>query len=149
MFWTDWGWDERIERANMDGTNRTVVIRTGLFYPNGLALDATKNWLYWIDFYYDKLEVYEFPSKTRRQIISSRSEPKLSSPIGVTLYEDYVYWTDRNLKAIYRADRQTGKNAVKVLSTQSSPGLIHAYNTGKIVTPGISNSSLIFISTIK
>ena len=145
MYWTDWGFDERIEKANMDGANRTIVIRTGLYYPSGLALDIAKNWLYWVDFYFGKLEVYEFPSKRRRVIISSRSETFLSSPLGLTLYRDQLYWTDRNWKGIYRADRYTGGNVVKILSTHSTPTFIHAYDKNKTVTPGISNFCAIFL----
>ena len=139
MYWTDWGFDERIEKANMDGANRTIVIRSGLYFPSGLALDTTKNWLYWVDRYYDKLEVYEFPSETRKEIISSGSETFLSSPLGLALYGDYLYWTDRNWKGIYRADRDTGGNVVKILSTHSWPTFIHAYDKNYTVTPGISS----------
>ena len=139
MYWTDWGLDERIEKADMDGANRKIVIRTGIYYPNGLALDVDKNWLYWVDGYYDKLEVYEFPSEKRREIISSRAEAFLSFPLGLALYGNHLYWTDRNWKGIYRADRETGKNAAIVVSTQSRPALIHAYDKNTTVTPGIFN----------
>lgn len=145
MYWTDWGLDERIEKANMDGANRTIVIRSGLYYPSGLALDITKNWLYWVDWHYDKLEVYEFPSKTRREIISSHSETFLSYPLGLALYGDQLYWADRNWKGIYHADRDTGGNVVKILSTQSLPTLIHAYDKNNTVTPGISKFCFIFL----
>ena len=140
MYWTDWGFDERIEKADMDGSNRIIVIRTGIYFPSGLTLDVAKNWLYWVDWYYDKLEVYEFPSQTRREIISSHSEPFLSSPLGLALYENHLYWTDRTWRGIYRADRETGENVEKILSTQSRPMLIHAYDKNKTATPGISNS---------
>lgn len=141
MYWTDWGIDERIEKADMDGGNRTIVIRTGIYFPNGLALDVTRNWLYWIDWFYEKLEVYEFPSETRREIISSHSEAFLRYPFGLAIYGDHLYWTDRSWRGIYRADRETGGNTKKVLSTQSRPTLIHAYDKNKAVTPGIWNSS--------
>ena len=131
----------------MDGENRTIVIRTGIYFPNGLALDVTRNWLYWIDWFYEKLEVYEFPSERRREIISSHSEAFLSYPLGLALYGDHLYWTDRSWRGIYRADRETGGNAKKVLSTQSPPTLIHAYDKNKAVTPGILNSSS-FLSVI-
>lgn len=144
MYWTDWGIDERIEKADMDGTNRTIVIRTGIYFPSGLALDVAKNWLYWVDWYYDKLEVYEFPSQSRREIISSHSEPFLSSPLGLALYGNHLYWTDRTWRGIYGADRETGENVEKILSTQSRPTLIHAYEKNKTVTPGISNSCFLF-----
>lgn len=39
MFWTDWGKKPRIERADMDGGNRVVLIIDGIKWPNGLSLD--------------------------------------------------------------------------------------------------------------
>ena len=39
MFWTDWGRNPRIEKANMDGANRTTIVSTKLGWPNGMTLD--------------------------------------------------------------------------------------------------------------
>ncbi len=39
MYWTDWGSTAKIERAKGDGTDRTVLINTGLMWPNGITLD--------------------------------------------------------------------------------------------------------------
>ena len=145
MYWTDWGWDERIERADMDGTNRRVITRYGLIHPNGLTLDVSRNWLYWIDTLYAKLEVYEFPSNTRRTIIPAYREPFLTSPLGLTLYGSNFFWTDTHLNGIYRAERNTGGNASKVLSTSSQPALIHAYDRNMNITPGIIQPRLSYL----
>ncbi|XP_022782783.1 low-density lipoprotein receptor-related protein 4-like isoform X2 [Stylophora pistillata] len=135
IYWTDWGWNEKIEQVDMDGTNRRVIVRLGLFYPNGLTLDFQRNWLYWIDNFRGELEVYEIPSNTRRTIINSYGEPFLKSPLGLTLYESHFFWTDQRLNGVYQADRDTGRNASKVLSTFSQPGLIHAYDKNMNITP--------------
>ena len=47
MFWTDWGVDPKIERANLDGTNRVVIVTEDLIYPNGLALDFGQERIFW------------------------------------------------------------------------------------------------------
>ena len=39
MFWTDWGDSPSIERAQMDGTSRSVIVPGLLTWPNGLAVD--------------------------------------------------------------------------------------------------------------
>ena len=145
MYWTYWGWYRGIERADMDGTNRRVITRYRLLYPNGLTLDVSRNWLYWIDTYYAKLEVYEFPSNTRRTIISTYREPLLTSPLGLTFYGSNFFWTDTRLDGIYRADRNTGGNASKVLSTSSRPALIHAYDRNMNITPGIIQLRLSYL----
>ena len=39
IYWTDWGlWNQKIERANLDGTMREILVNTGLLYPNGIAV---------------------------------------------------------------------------------------------------------------
>jgi hypothetical protein len=49
MFWTDWGNDSRIERADMDGKNRRVIIRNNLRWPNGLTIDRPSARIIWAD----------------------------------------------------------------------------------------------------
>lgn len=39
LFWTDWGHIAKIERANLDGSERKVLINADLGWPNGLTLD--------------------------------------------------------------------------------------------------------------
>ena len=56
MYFTDWGSVGRIEKASMDGTNRTVIHNTSLTWPNALALDTQTQTLYWADASLDKIE---------------------------------------------------------------------------------------------
>lgn len=57
MYWTDWGEMPKIERANLDGTDRVVLLNTSLGWPNGLAIDYIAGKLYWGDAKTDKIEV--------------------------------------------------------------------------------------------
>lgn len=57
MYWTDWGQQPKIERANLDGTDRLVLVDSHLGWPNGLALDYSTGKLYWGDAKMDKIEV--------------------------------------------------------------------------------------------
>lgn len=57
MYWTDWGEHPKIERANLDGMDRVVLLNSSLGWPNGLALDYTAGKLYWGDAKTDKIEV--------------------------------------------------------------------------------------------
>ena len=41
MYWTDWGSQPAIERAKMDGTQRSILVNESLIWPNALALDKT------------------------------------------------------------------------------------------------------------
>ncbi|KAF7385234.1 hypothetical protein HZH66_012320 [Vespula vulgaris] len=50
VYWTNSDNDNpTIERSNMDGTNRTIIIRGNLYEPMGLAIDHDEGKLYWSD----------------------------------------------------------------------------------------------------
>jgi len=51
MYWSDWGStpSAKIERAGMDGSNRSVVIPSHLMWPNALAIDEDQGLLIWGD----------------------------------------------------------------------------------------------------
>lgn len=58
MFWSDWNEKKpKIERANLDGSDRTLLISEALTWPNGMALDVATNKLYWGDAKTHKIEV--------------------------------------------------------------------------------------------
>lgn len=58
MFWSDWNEKRpKIERANLDGSNRVVLVSEKLAWPNGIALDVVYNKLYWGDARTHKIEV--------------------------------------------------------------------------------------------
>lgn len=49
MYWTDWGENAKLERAAMDGSERTVLINNNLGWPNGLTVDKVSSQLLWAD----------------------------------------------------------------------------------------------------
>ena len=69
MYFSDWAFSQRksgkIERSNMDGTGREVVIGDELQYPNGLTMDSRQGHLYWVDAYTKKLERSDLDGKNR------------------------------------------------------------------------------------
>lgn len=47
---------------------------------------------------------------------------ELSHPFGLTQYQDFIYWTDFNLRSIERADKRTGLNRTVVLQVRHKLG---------------------------
>ena len=43
LFWSDWGKSPKIERAELDGSNRVAIIADLLVWPNGLTVDVYTN----------------------------------------------------------------------------------------------------------
>lgn len=71
MFWSDWGQNPRIERAFMDGTVRSAIISTKLYWPYGLALDYTTQRLYFADAYLKYIDYCDYDGKNRHQVLAS------------------------------------------------------------------------------
>ena len=62
MYWTDWGAQAKIERADMSGGARQTLVNKNLGWPNGITLDHQTQKLYWVDAYYDRVSCPRFNS---------------------------------------------------------------------------------------
>ena len=133
MFWSDWEQgDPRIERAFLDGSNRTRIKTTGLKYPNGLAVDFTGQRLYWCDAGTDKIGSVLFDGASPRIHFSLRSG---AHPFGLSLFNDMLYWSDWKKKGIFKGSKN-GRSTnvlksdteyvygVRVFAKENQPGNI-------------------------
>nr|XP_046260892.1 low-density lipoprotein receptor-related protein 2a isoform X2 [Scatophagus argus] len=123
MFWTDWGRNPRIERASMDGKLRTVIISNKLYWPNGLTIDYPNNLLYFADAYLDFIDYCDYNGNNRKQVLAS--DLVLQHPHAITIFEDFVYWTDRYINRVMRAHKWHGENQTVMLFNLPQPmGLV-------------------------
>lgn len=51
------GQTARIERSLLDGSNRTVLVRSGISLPRAIAIDFATHDVYWIDSVVDAIQV--------------------------------------------------------------------------------------------
>ena len=126
MYWTNWDNSPKIEKAEMTGKKRQVIVSSGLQQPNGLTLDPDKNRLYWVDDSYHTLEYLNLIQNKRVTLISSYNV--LPSPYGLTLLGDDLYWTDTQERAVFRVNKETGGNVTKFVTGIGEPMDIHGYN---------------------
>lgn len=89
MYWADWGVEPKIERARLDGSDRTVLLNTSIRAPFGLSLDRPSNCLYWCDQQLKKLAVLNLTSIESRDLVMN-----VSDCAGVAVLDDFVYWAD-------------------------------------------------------
>uniref|UniRef100_A0A8C4QIE6 Low-density lipoprotein receptor-related protein 2 n=1 Tax=Eptatretus burgeri TaxID=7764 RepID=A0A8C4QIE6_EPTBU len=152
MFWADWGKNPNIERASMDGRFRHIIISDKLYWPGGLTIDYTSNLLYFSDAYLDFIDYCEFDGSGRHQVIAS--DLILQHPHALTLFEDFVYWTERYSQRVIRANKWNGMNQTVMLSNVAEPlGLVvsHPVRQPSAWNPckGHSCSHLCLLSTIQ
>lgn len=69
IFWTDWGPKPKIERSEMDGSNRRSIITESVFWPNGLTLDYAMDRIYWADAKHHVIESATFDGSDRKKVI--------------------------------------------------------------------------------
>nr|CAH7753133.1 unnamed protein product [Callosobruchus chinensis] len=104
LFWSDWNEKEpKVERSNLDGSDRTQIVTERLGWPNGITLDLDAMKIYWCDAKLDKIEYANMDGTERRELINDN----VPHVFGFSLMGDYLYWTDWQRRAIDRAHKQT------------------------------------------
>ena len=126
LFWTDWGENPRIERIGMDGTLRDTIISTKIYWPNGLALDIPSKRVYFADSKLDFIDFCDYDGKNRQQVIANSHY--LLHPHSLAIFEDQVYWTDRQLNRVMQARKFRGKNESVVSHLVSQPLSVHVHH---------------------
>ncbi|XP_066155596.1 very low-density lipoprotein receptor-like isoform X2 [Euwallacea fornicatus] len=128
MFWTDWGQEPRIERAGMDGSHRQAIVTYDVRWPNGLTLDLVRKRLYWVDAKLNTISVCDWDGRDRKLILFSTTA--LRHPFSITTFEDWLYWTDWDRAAVFRANKFTGKDLSPITATEmvQNPMVIHVYH---------------------
>ena len=123
----------------MTGKERVVLLYLWRLNPNSLTLDHEQNRLYWLDSRNHKLEYLDLNLNIRVNLISSSY--LLPFPVGLTLLGDHLYWTDWQLRAVYRASK-TGGDVTNFVVNIGLPGDIHGYNVSEHATPGKREEAL-------
>ncbi|XP_025192655.1 very low-density lipoprotein receptor-like isoform X1 [Melanaphis sacchari] len=128
LYWSDWGSNAKIERAGMDGTHREVIASFDVKWPNGITLDLVSGRLYWVDAKLHTISSCNFDGSQRRLVLFSTTW--LPHPFSISTFEDSLYWSDWNQKAIIKANKFNGSNitAVTALHMTQNPMVVHVYH---------------------
>uniref|UniRef100_A0AAX7TL23 EGF-like domain-containing protein n=1 Tax=Astatotilapia calliptera TaxID=8154 RepID=A0AAX7TL23_ASTCA len=131
LFWSDKGSDSgvppKVASADMDGSN-LVNLYTGSMANIGfITADISTMKLYWGVAGTGVIERGTMDGASRVTVVSS-----LSHPWGLTIYQNYLYYTDLDYEVIERVEKDTGTNMVVMRSGMSGlHGLkVHARDTG-------------------
>ena len=101
IYWTDFVTD-KIQRANLDGSNVQDLVTQGLRGPSGIALDVGSGKMYWTDFGTDKIQRANLDGSNVQDLVTQG----LHSPRGIALdvAGGKMYWTDDGMHKIQRAN---------------------------------------------
>nr|XP_054763625.1 uncharacterized protein LOC129270250 [Lytechinus pictus] len=127
MFWTDWGSRPKIERANLDGSNRTIIVDCigTCGWPNGISLNDDGTLLYWIDNFNDKVEVVDLWGANRRTILQLENV----GPYDIAVFKSNILWTEFGSALSHAWTYANGSGVVMdtALDVFFSPRGIHVY----------------------
>ncbi|XP_038072970.1 low-density lipoprotein receptor-related protein 2-like [Patiria miniata] len=101
IYWANWGDNPKIDRADLDGNNRTLLVEGDLLWLNGIAIDFEANYLYWCDARLDKIERSDLSGNHRTILLDIQSYPGIH-PFGLALYKNSLYWTDWKSGTLHR-----------------------------------------------
>lgn len=93
LFWGEFGLPAQIERADLDGQNRRVILEDELNLPNGFALDTAERKLYFADAATGTIQIMGYDGQ-ERNILLTKSSPDSHNFFGMTLFQDYIMWTE-------------------------------------------------------
>ncbi|KAK6630731.1 hypothetical protein RUM44_002900 [Polyplax serrata] len=130
MYWTDWGDKPYIGKANMDGTNFRYLVNESLGWPNALTISYETNELFYGDARQDYIAMCDLEGNHRRIILSRNINPeaKLHHIFAMTVFEDYIYWTDWELKTVERCNKYSGTDCKTMVKLVHRPMDVHIYH---------------------
>ncbi|UCC22767.1 MAG: SMP-30/gluconolactonase/LRE family protein [Planctomycetota bacterium] len=117
IYWTDRDYD-RIQRANLDGTNIENLITTGVYDPRGITVDLFAGKMYWIDNYYDNIQRANLDGSNVENIVTGLTDPY--GGIALDVIAGTMYWTEYNGHRIRRANVD-GSNIRDIITGLSYP----------------------------
>ena len=118
MFWTDWGIEPKIERADMDGSNRLTIVSDGLLQPFGITVDYDGLKLYWCDSGTNIIEYVSLNGGGRTVLV--QDAVGLGGLFSLTVSGSLVFWTDTDTNAIYSTHKINGLNGGNITTVYSA-----------------------------
>jgi low density lipoprotein-related protein 2 len=126
MFYTDWGRfgeSGKIFRATMAGTLKEAIVSANLTQPSGLAIDYEEDMLYFTDAVREVIERVSIDGSRRQVLVTATIYP-----FAITVDRDFIYWTDLQLRGVYRAEKYTGSSMKEIVKRlDNSPRGIQIY----------------------
>ena len=113
MYWTDSSTD-KVQRANLDGSNIEDIITTGLRTPRGIAVDPEGGKIYWTDSGTDTIQRSDFDGSNIEDLITTGLRTPTS--IALDLVNSKMYWTDTGTDKVQRANLD-GSNIEDLITT--------------------------------
>ncbi|XP_041761026.1 low-density lipoprotein receptor-like isoform X5 [Anopheles merus] len=128
IYWSDVS-EKRIYKAPIDeGSDKTVVVKDQLVTSDGLAVDWIYNHIYFTDIKKSTIELTNFDGNMGKVLIQDDLE--IPRAIALDPIDGWMYWTDWDKEAVFKANKFTGKDVepVTAMHMLQHPMTIHVYH---------------------
>ncbi len=131
----------------MDGSKPRVIIDTEIRAPSALTIDHINKRIYWADENHILFSNMDGTKRCKgkfclvsnvvsfRIVLSSISQSQFPVPIkdiggitGLTLFEDFIYWSDQKSKTLSRSHKTSGGQHTELLSSWQTIRDIKVYH---------------------
>ena len=149
MFWLSWSRERKVERAEMDSSNRRVIIRENIYWPIRLTIDYSEQKIYWVDSELSYIYRANYDGSNRENVFRSPKRCLLGHLFALTLYENKIYWTDVKTGGIHSTNKNNGLRCPVTFSNVGYPRDIRAYEPKRQMLrprPGEFNIVVLLIS---
>ncbi|XP_025837382.1 low-density lipoprotein receptor-related protein 6 [Agrilus planipennis] len=109
IYWSEWGRLRSIKKAAMDGTNPQTLILNA-FSATGLTIDYEEKRLFWAEPNTPAIMSSDLNGLDKRIIVKE----DIVRPNSLTLYKDYIYWSDESTGEISKVEKSSGLNHTKI-----------------------------------
>ncbi|CAB4061166.1 LRP2 [Lepeophtheirus salmonis] len=122
------------DSVNANSAKPFIPVQNMTNVPSGLAIDYNEDMLYFTDAVREVIERVTI-NGTRRTVLVSAT----IYPFAITVDDSYIYWTDLQLRGVYRAEKHTGGNMKEIIKRlENSPrpngtAICRCFNGGKSV----------------
>lgn len=127
LYFSSWHLQAYIGKLGMDGSNFTRILtwNDNIAWPNALTIDFFTDRLYFADAHLDYIASSDLEGRYRHYVIKGNAVPHV---FAISLFDDYIYWTDWNLKSISRANKFNGEKIQVLRNTTHKPYDIHIFH---------------------
>uniref|UniRef100_A0A3Q1BPG7 EGF-like domain-containing protein n=1 Tax=Amphiprion ocellaris TaxID=80972 RepID=A0A3Q1BPG7_AMPOC len=120
LFWTDIGSQPVVERASLEGSERTIIASTNLVSPTGLTIDFTEDRLFWCDQRRGLIETAALDGSDRRVLL----ENQVGRPFDLAVFEDRLWISDQEHQQLRSVHKRTGKKLQRIHGSMVQPASI-------------------------
>ncbi|XP_011315523.1 vitellogenin receptor isoform X1 [Fopius arisanus] len=123
LYWSDWGNDPHISRAEMNGNSRTPLVTTDIIWPNGIAIDDIYSRLYWADAKLKRIESINFLGEDRQVLVRAIQ----MHPFSLSVFQDRILWSDWETGNIRSCNKTSGESLGTLVGENRVFRGVHVY----------------------